>query len=87
MLFAVISGGIFAFLLSNSLVKTFRELSTSLGSSGDEVSSAASQIASVSEELSQANNEQAASLQETSSCSQTTHPKFNSNNRGNKVII
>lgn len=55
-----------AFVFSNSLTKTLKEISDALDDSSTQVSSAAGQIASSSEELSQAATEQAASLEETS---------------------
>jgi len=81
---AVVIGGIFAFLLSRSLVKTFSELGTSLANSGDQVSSAATQIASASEELSQATTEQAASLQETSASIEEISSMINANTENAK---
>ncbi|MBC7537838.1 MAG: methyl-accepting chemotaxis protein [Bacteriovorax sp.] len=81
---AIIIGGIFAFLLSRSLVKTFSELGTSLANSGDQVSSAATQIASASEELSQATTQQAASLQETSSSIEEISSMINANTENAK---
>lgn len=55
-----------AYLFSNSLSKSLKEISDALDESSAQVSSAAGQIASSSEELSQAATEQAASLEETS---------------------
>ncbi len=55
-----------AYLFSNTLTKTLKEISDALDESSTQVSSAAGQIASSSEELSQAATEQAASLEETS---------------------
>lgn len=63
---AMFIGFLFAYLLSNSLVRTFASLSENLYSSSHEVSEASKQIASASQELSQATTEQAASLEETS---------------------
>ena len=64
---SLVIGFVFAMLLSNSLVKVFKEISNSLTQSGSEVSSASEQVASSSEQLSQAVHEQAAALQETAS--------------------
>lgn len=60
------AGLIAAFVFSNALTKTLKEISDALDDSSTQVSSAAGQIASSSEELSQAATEQAASLEETS---------------------
>ncbi|MBX3040713.1 MAG: methyl-accepting chemotaxis protein [Bdellovibrionaceae bacterium] len=58
-------GAAFAYLFSNSLVKTLDHITTAISEASTQVSAAASQIASSSEELSQAATEQAASLEET----------------------
>lgn len=56
-----------AFIVSNALVSSLKQISDALDESSAQVSSAAGQIASSSEELSQAATEQASSLEETSS--------------------
>jgi methyl-accepting chemotaxis protein len=62
---AMAIGFICAYFLATSLVKAFKEITSSLTDTGTEVTSAAQQVASAAEELSQAVHEQASALQET----------------------
>lgn len=62
---SLIVGFLFALLLSNSLIKKFRILSSSLNEASGTVGSASADIASSSQELSQATTQQAAALEQT----------------------
>ncbi|MBC7466206.1 MAG: methyl-accepting chemotaxis protein [Bdellovibrio sp.] len=62
---SLVFGFLFALMLSNSLVKTFRLLSNSLNEASGSVGNASTDIATSSQELSQATTQQAAALEQT----------------------
>jgi methyl-accepting chemotaxis protein len=64
---SLIFGFLCAYMLSSSLVRVFKEITTVLTIAGNEVAGASEQVAASSEELSSAVQEQSAAIQETAS--------------------